>query len=130
MRVDPVGEGGRGENKDHRPKKVEIMVTTCKRKSRYVHVRANPGKDDISTTVTVVISLLRCSITVLLLRRRLVREGLTGRGPELVDILACGRELDLHNLLAIGVLNLLRPAKIFSGTVIALGSPAQRKLMK
>lgn len=50
------------------------MQSGLRKKKPNVHVGADPGKDNIGSAVPVVIGLLGSSVTVLLLRWRLVRQ--------------------------------------------------------
>ena len=71
-----------------------------------------------------MVGLLRRRVAVLLLLRGLERECGAGRLPDLVHVLARGRELDLEHLLAVLTLDLLRTAKVLRGAVVTLRAPS------
>ena len=105
MVVHPLREGGGREDEDHDD------------------VRADPGEDDVRPAVAVVVGLLRRRVTVLLLLWGLVRQRSAGRRPDLVDIVARGRKLNLHQLLAVLALHLLGATEVLGRAVVTLGTP-------
>lgn len=86
-------------------------------------VRADPREDDVRAAVAVVVRLLRRRVAVLLLLWGLVRERGARRLPDLVDVLARGRQLDFQHLLAVLALDLLGPAEVLRRAVVTLGTP-------
>ena len=75
-----------------------------------VHVGANPRKHDVCSTVTVMIRLLRGSVTMLFLSGWLVVQRSASSLPNFVDIFTRGWNLDFHDFLAVRVLGFLGTA--------------------